>query len=219
MRERKFSMSFAQITSGPATATGQNTNKGALIFDKTSNIVESVGDAGLAAANQTALYILTAQTALSNVTTAQNLFNQTLNRSVLNKLNRTLQIAGTLLYTTPGTTTPTLTIALVLGGVTLCAITVSALNTVASTNMPVQFYFEIMTASTGNAGTIEAHGFVNANISANTPGASVTTFNDTNIAVSAPVNLMTALPLQVQVSASSAITSIQLRQFSVEVVF
>jgi hypothetical protein len=208
---------FAQITQAPPNPTGQNTNQQALIFDRKSNIVESVGDAALAAALQTALFIQTAQTALSAITTAQNLFNKTLALGVLNKLNRTIAVSGSLIYTTPGTTTPTMTIALVLGGVTLCTITTAALSATASTNMPVQFSFIFTVASTGSSGTIEAHGFINANISANTPAAASNTYNDTNVAVSSAVNLTSALALQIQISASLAITSAQLRQLAIEV--
>jgi len=210
---------FSQITQSPATATGKNTNQQSLIFDRKSNIVESVGDAAMAAALQSALYIQTAQTALTAVTTAQNLFNQTLNAGVLNKQNRTITVSAALIYSTAGGSTPTMTIALVLGGVTLCSITTAALNTAASTNMPVQFYFQLNVVTTGSAGTIESHGTVNANISANTPAAAIATYNDTNSAVSSAVNLTSALALQIQVSASAAISSIQLRQLEVELTY
>ena len=208
---------FAQITQAPPVPSGQNTNQQALIFDRKSNIVESVGDAGIAAALQTALFIQTAQTALTAITTAQNFFNKTLAAGVLNKLNRTIQITGSFIYTTPGTTAPVMTITLVLGGVTLCAITAAALSTTASSNMPVQFSFTFNVVSTGASGTIESHGFVNANISANTPAAAANTYNDTNTAVSSAVNLTSALALQVQISSTLAITSAQLRQLSIEI--
>ena len=209
---------FAQITSGPATSTGKNTNIGALIFDKVSNIVESVGNAGLASAQQTALYVLTAQTALTAITTAQNFFSQLLAASVLNKLNRTLLISGQFLYTSPGTTTPTISISVVLAGVTLCTITSAAISATASTNAPGYFQFELTTVSTGSAGTIEAHGQFSLNIAGGAPAAAIATYLDTNTAVSSAINLGIANQLQVQIAASAAITSAQLRQFTVEVV-
>ena len=208
---------FAQITQAPPVPSGQNTNQQALIFDRKSNVVESVGDAGIAAALQTALFIQTAQTALTTITAAQNFFNKTLAAGVLNKLNRTITINGAFIYTTPGTTAPVMTIALVLGGVTLCSITAAALSTTASSNMPVQFSFTFNVVSTGSSGTIESHGFVNANISANTPAAAANTYNDTNTAVSSAVNLTSALALQIQISSTLAITSAQLRQLSIEI--
>ena len=159
-----MSAPFAQITQGPATATGQNPNKQALILDRLNNITESVGDGGQAQALQTALLVLTAQTALTTITTAQNLINLALNAAVLNKQNRTLLISGSLIYTTPGTTTPAASLALVLGGVTLCTITLATMSATASTNMPINFWFELTIASTGSSGTVESHGQVNANL-------------------------------------------------------
>jgi hypothetical protein len=209
---------FAQITSGPATSTGKNTNIGSLIFDKISNIVESVGNAGLAMAHQTALFVVAAQAALTNITAAQNFFSQTLVASVLNKLNRTLLISGQFIYTSPGATTPTISLSVVLGGVTLCTITSAAISATASTNAPGYFQFELTTASTGSTGTIEAHGQLSLNIAAASPSAAIATYLDTNTAVSSAVNLGIANLLQVQIAASSTITSAQLRQFTVEVV-
>jgi hypothetical protein len=208
---------FAQITQGPATLTGTNTNKQALILDRQNNIVDSVGDSGVAQTLQTAIVVQGAQTALTAVTTAQNLFSKVLNAGILNQVLRAVYISGSFIYTTPGTTTPTLTIAVTLGGVTLCTITTSALSATASTNMPVNFWFDLMTITTGATGTLETHGQVNANLSANTPSAAITSFNDVNTAVSGAVNLQSALTLNVTVAASSAVSSIQLRQFTVEV--
>jgi hypothetical protein len=85
--------------------------------------------------------------------------------------------------------------------------------------MPLQFEFTILTASTGSAGTIEAHGRVDANITAGTPAAAISTYLDINTAVSAAINLATALPLAVTVAASSVISPVQLREATVEVVF
>ena len=212
-----MSAPFAQITQGPATATGQNPNKQALILDRLNNITESVGDGGQAQALQTALLVLTAQTALTTITTAQNLINLALNAAVLNKQNRTLLISGSLIYTTPGTTTPAASLALVLGGVTLCTITLATMSATASTNMPINFWFELTIASTGSSGTVESHGQVNANLTANTPGGAISSFNDTNTAVSSAVNLQNALALKVTIAANSAISSAQLRQATVEV--
>jgi len=209
---------FAQITQGPATATGANTNKGALIFDRQNNITESVGDSGVAAAHQTSLLVQAATAALVTITTAQNLLNFALNAAVLNKVGRTILISGVLIYTTPGTTTPALTIALKLGGTTICSITTAALSATASTNMPVQYQFELNVVSTGASGTVECHGSVNANISANTPAAASTCFLDTNTAVSSAINLLSQLNLTITVAANSAISSIQSRQLTVEVV-
>jgi hypothetical protein len=212
-------MGVDRITSGPLTAAGTNPyDQQALVLDAQNNILETSGSSRALAAARSAQAVIGAQTALATVTTAQNLISRNLNAGVLNKLGRTFIIKGWLIYTTPGTTTPTLTIALTLGGVTLISIVTAGLSATASTNMPTYFEFTFQTVSTGPTGTIEAHGQVNANISANTPAAALAQYVDNNIAVSSAVNLNSALALAVTVAGSSAITSIQLRQATIEVV-
>lgn len=212
-------MGADRITTGPQAAGTNPADTEALVLDVQNNILETSGNSRTMAACRTALSVLGAQTALTTVTTAQNLILLTLSAGVLNKLLRTINVSGTLIYTTPGTTTPTLTIALLINGVSVCSITTAALSGTASANMPVQFSFSASTASTGSAGTIEAHGSLNANISANTPAAAAANYLDNNVAVSSAVNLVSAGSLKVQVSANSAISSIQLRQAAVEVIF
>jgi hypothetical protein len=209
---------FSAITSGPSK-TSTCTDQPSLHFDKQNNVVSSCGSAYTLQTQQTTIAVYNAQTALSSVTTAQNLFSLPLNAGFQNIVPRTLMICGAGIYTTPGTTAPTMTIQLVEGGITPVAITTAALSTTASTNMPFNFCFWIVTASTGSSGTLEAHGNLNANISANTPAAAAATYNDTNTAVSSAINLTAANTLALQVSASSTITSVQLRYATVEVVW
>lgn len=212
-------MGADRVNRGPLSSTGINpSDEQALVLDKQNNILETSGESSQLAACQTALLILLAQAALANVTAAQNLINLAINGGLLNKQNRTIRIRARGVYTTPGTTTPVLTIALVVGGVTLCSISTAALSATASTNMPFEIDFTFSTVTVGSAGTLEAHGKLIANITANTPAAAASAYLDTNTAVSAAVNLQVAGNLQVQVSANSAITSITLRQASVEVV-
>jgi hypothetical protein len=210
---------FAQITQGPANTSGKNTNQQALVFDRQNNVVSSVGDAGTEQAHQTSMAVLNAQTALTAITTAQNLLSVTLNKGFLNRLARTLLVSGSIIYTSPGTTTPTISIAVKLGSVTLCTITTAAISSTASTNMPIQFAFQLDVAAIGASGTIEAHGQVSANLSANTAAAAITTFLDTNTAPSSAVDLTTSLALAVTIASSGAgITGAQLRQATLELV-
>jgi hypothetical protein len=195
---------FAQITQGPANTSGKNTNQQALVFDRQNNVVSSVGDAGTEQAHQTSMAVLNAQTALTAITTAQNLLSVTLNKGFLNRLARTLLVSGSIIYTSPGTTTPTISIAVKLGSVTLCTITTAAISSTASTNMPIQFAFQLDVAAIGASGTIEAHGQVSANLSANTAAAAITTFLDTNTAPSSAVDLTTSLALAVTIASSGA---------------
>jgi hypothetical protein len=209
---------FAQITNGP-TPNATCTSRPGLYFDQANNIVASCGKSSSLQTHQTALLAIPAQTALTSVTTAQNLFSLSLGAGLQNILPRTLQICGAGVYTSPGTTAPTLTLAATEGGITPVTITTAALSTTASSNMPFNFCFWVETASTGSSGTLEAHGNVNANISANTPAAAATVYNDTNHAVSSAINLTAANTLAVTVAASSTLTSVQLRYATVEVIW
>jgi hypothetical protein len=193
---------------------GTDTDKGALIADVQNGVVEMVDGSGNTHGLETTLGLLQAQTALSTITTAQTLFSQAFPAGALNKKNRTLFISGTVIFTVSAGT-PTATIAITLGGVTLCTITTAALA--ASTNGQIQFQFTLSVASTGASGTLEAHGAVSAQLSA-TLGTAVPQYLDQNIAVSSAVNLTSALTLAVTIAASTTMASAQLRQGQVEVV-
>jgi hypothetical protein len=213
-----MSDAFAKTTFGPPAPTGLDTNKHSLIADVKSGIVEMVDDAGVSHGIQTSLLVLLAQTALSNITTAQNLISQALNAGALNKLKRTIQVSGWVIYTSPGTTGITLTIALKLGATTLCTITLPIGNTAARTNAPIQFQFVLEVAATGSAGTIESHGSIMADLNA-AAGASITNILDANVAVSSAIDLTAAQTLAVTIAcAGVTLTSAQLRMAQIEVV-
>ena len=210
---------FAQVTTGPngtnACPPGQPPF---FIADKSSNIISSCGNSGIAQAHQTALATFSAQTAVTAVTTAQTMASVAMPANLQNFPGRTLRLCGYGIYTSPGTTTPTLTFQLTEGGITPVAITSAAVSSTASTNMPFQFCFDLTTVALGAAGTLEAHGELAINITANTPAAAMVTYGDTNTAVSSAISLFAANTLAVQVAASSTITSVQLRQLTVELV-
>lgn len=208
-------MSFAQITSGPATATGLNTNKQALVFDKQNGIVEAVPDSGTTQALECALVVLQALAALTTITTAQNLISQALNRGVLNKKNRTLRISGIAIFTTVQTSY-TVTIVLKLGAVTLATIT-SPTITNAQTNGQLEFDFVISVATSGAAGTLEVHGGIEVQ-GGSSVGVAVPRYMDQNVAVSSAVDLTSALTMTVSIASSAAMASAQLRQGLIEIV-
>jgi hypothetical protein len=209
-------MSFDLITTGPVSPTGAapQAAPNGLILDQQNNIMSSVGKSGVAQAAQNALAIIQAQTALATITAAQALFTQALNAYFLNLKGRTLQITGFGVYTTPAGT-PTMTIALTLGGVAICSITTAA-TAGSGTNIPFQFQFTLSTATAGAAGTIESHGSLTVGITA-VAAAAVVDYVDTNIAVSAAFNLTAALALAVTIAGSTTITSAQLRLATIEV--
>lgn len=211
-----MSGAFSKTQGGPNSSTGFDTDKISLVFDQQNNIVESVDQAGNSHGLQTSLAILLAQGVLNAITTAQNLINLSLNPGVLNKLKRTISVTGFLVYTSAGTTTPAITIALIIGGVTVCTITLPAMSATARTNAPIQFFFLLEVASTGSAGTIESHGQVDADLNA-AAGASLSAIADANSAVSSAVNLQTAAAIQVTIAANLAVTSATLRMAQIEV--
>jgi len=113
-------MPFATITKGPLNATGVNgaAAPNGFSFDQQNNVLSTVGSAAQESALQTALTVINAQTALTAITTAQNLISKALNAGFLNRAGRTLLITVYGIFTTPAGT-PNLTFALTLGGVTL----------------------------------------------------------------------------------------------------
>lgn len=212
-------MSFELITSGPSNSSGQNpqATPNGLAFDKQNNLLATVGIAGLEQLCEAIIQSLQEQTALTAITAAQNLISLNLNSYLLNRTNRNVRIRGRGIYTSPGTTTPTITLAVVLGSTSLVSITTAGISSTASTNMPFAFDFNLSVATPGgSAAQIEAHGEVKANISANTPAAAAAVYLDTNTAVVGSLNLQQALTLNVTIAASSTVTSAQLLSAQIE---
>jgi hypothetical protein len=190
---------------------------GALAVDPVSGAL-GVAIPGKLQIAQTALAALVAQTPLTNITTAQNLFTKIFGAGLLNLVGRTLLVTGFGVYSSAGGSTPTITIALTLGGVTLCTITSTPINTAANTNLQFQFQFQATVVSVGASATLECHGDVAINLSANTPGSALSEFADQNTAVSSAVNLTAAATLAATIAASGTVSSATLRLASVELV-
>jgi len=205
---------FAKTTFGPPAPGTTDTNKGAMIADVQNGVPEMVDSSGNTHGVEVTDLLLQAQTALTAITTAQTFFTDSFPAGALNKLNRTIRVSGTLIFTVSAGT-PTCTIAIKLGSVTLVTITTAALA--ASTNGQLDFQFILSVASTGSSGTIEAHGQVAAQLSTNLSTA-VAQYQDQNTAVSSAVNLTSALALTGTIAGGSAIASAQVRQLLVEVI-
>lgn len=207
---------FAKTTLGPPAPTTSDTDKGALIADVQNGVVEMVDNNGNTHGLETMFLLLQAQTAITAITTAQLLQNAqiALPAGALNKTNRAVRFSGTVIFTV-ATGTPTCTIAIKLGSVTICTITTAALA--ASTNGQLTFDFTFSVATAGSSGTIEAHGQVCAQLNT-VLGTAVAQYQDQNTAVSSTVNLTSALNLGVTMAGSGAIASAQLRQGMVEVI-
>lgn len=212
-------MSFEAITSGPSNATGQNpaAAPNGLALDSQNNLLASIGKSATEQLLSAVILTLQEQTALATITTAQNLISQALNAWLLNRVGRNLRIRGRGIYTSPGTTAPVLSFALNLGASALVTITAAALSTTASTNMPFEFDFLLSVAAAGaSAASIEAHGKLALNITANTPGAAVATYLDTNTAVIGSLDLETAQTLTVTIASTLTLTSMQLLHATIE---
>jgi hypothetical protein len=205
---------FAKQTFGPPAPGTTDTNKGALIADVQTGVAELVDTQGNTHGLETSLLLLQAQTALTTITTAQTLFSLALLAGALNKTNRALRISGTIIFTV-STGTPTTTIAVKLGTVTLFTVTTAALA--ASTGGQLAFEVLVSVAATGSSGTLEAHGQVVAQLST-ALGTAVAQYQDQNTAVSSAVNLTSALTLAVTIAASTTMASAQLRQGLIEVI-
>lgn len=208
---------FAGITNGPTTSTSCQSAP-ALYFDQQNSVLSTCGSTHVKSVAQKAIATFSAQTAKTSVTTAQTMASVALNGSMQNVVGRTIRLCGSGVYTSPGTTTPKITIQVTEGGITPVAIQSAALSSTASTDMPFNFCFDITTVSTGATGTLEAHGRLSINISANTPAAAIATYLDTNTAVSSSISLLAANTLAVQVAADSTITSVTLRQLTIELI-
>lgn len=208
-------MGADQITFGPPSATGTNaTNQKAIVLDQTNGVLYSSGASRQLMTAMSAPLVLTSQTPLTNVTTARQLLSYGFNAGALNVIGRKIRVKGRLLYNTTAANVATITIAVTLGGVGVCSITTAATNTAASTNLPIQFEFELTTATLGATATIEAHGKVDANIGT-VASAAVATYLDGNSAVSGAVNLTAAATLAVNISASAALPAVGLRSATV----
>jgi hypothetical protein len=205
---------FSKTTFGPPAPGTTDTNKGALIADVQTPAVEMVDMQGNTHGVESTLLLLQAQTALSTITTAQNLFTLAFLANALNKTNRALRVSGAVVFTVSAGT-PTCTIVIKLGSVTLATITTAALA--ASTGGQIYFEFLLSVAASGSSGTLECHGTVQAQLSTSL-GTALPQYGDQNTAVSSAVNLTSALTLAVTIAASTTMASAQLRQGLVEVV-
>ena len=214
-------MDFAKATFGPPAPGTTDTNKGALIADIQTPAVEMVDTAGNTHGVESTLLLLQAQTALTTITTAQNLFTLAFLAGALNKTNRTLRISGTAIFTNSANASNGIAIALKLGTVTLATISTALSIASAVTNGQLAFEFVISVATSGSSGTLEAHGELAAQLSTSL-GTALAQYADQNTAVSSAVNLTSALTLAVTIaeaaSGTGAISSAQLRQGVVEII-
>jgi hypothetical protein len=203
------------IGNGPPIAAQLFGTEG-LYLDRVNNNLYSFGASKVPVLVQSALAALGPQTALTAITTAQNLLTFAFGAGALNLIGRTIEVSGNLIYSTTAANVATITIALTLGGVTLATITTAATNTTASTNLPINFSFTATVTATGAAGTLITTGAVNANIGT-ASSAAVASYLAPSTGNSAAVNLTTAETLAVTIAASAAVPSATLLNASVQI--
>ena len=174
-------MGADRITQGPLNAAGTNPfDSEAILLDSQNNFLEFSGAAGKRKAARHTDTIIENALALSAITTAQTLLSHAFKAGALNSLNRRIRVHGRLVYATTSSNVATITLALTLGGATLCSISTAATNTAASTNLPISFDFELTIAATGLTGVVTSYGEVKADIGTSA-AAAIADYLDTNV--------------------------------------
>src|ERR1700674_1258334 len=150
------------------------------------------------------------QTALATITTIQVLGSCPMQPNVQNQIGKILRIVGQGVYTS-GAQTGTMTLSLVMGGITPMTITSPAIITGGQTN--AQFYFDwrCTTQSTGAAGTLMCTGEQDVNLAtANNLAALTRQADNIHGAASSAINLTAANTVTANITMSSSTTSAQL---------
>lgn len=179
------------ITSGTPNGTG---DFGAIqIVHATS---EACSAGGVAASNTTVV------TVSANVTTDQSLMAFTVPAKTLNRGGRLCRVRGYGVYSTQAGQTPTLALKVKLGAVTLLTWT-SAATAASQTNKPWSFDCDVVTATAGASGTVEAHGTALIQIGSGAAGADAAVHCDAVVAVSSAIDLTSSATLQITATFST----------------
>jgi len=208
------SAQFIITQAGPITA---NSTQAALAIDTASDVLYVCPGGPCQSIAQT-LSVQTAQTALTNVTSAQTMFSVSLKQGVMNVVGRTLRVCGEAMFSN-GATTPAITIGVKIGSSVTPVSATSASNANSNTNAPLNFCFNITTNATGASGTDEAHGWLtDATAAAWSAGTAVATYVDGNTAVSSTYDHTAANTLAVNISSTATLTSVTPRHLFVELI-
>lgn len=156
----------------------------------------------------------------TNPTSATNLMTATLPVGFFTAVGQSIEIWGAGIVNLT-TTTSAVTIAIILGGVTIATFTTGsyAISLNLPWNVSVFATVTSITASQGIPGvavTLEVHGTLQASLT--TAAGSTTAYNDTNTAVSSSISNTAATVLQVQatLAAGNAASFVNQRQLCVE---
>jgi len=173
---------------------------------------------GITSAHNLTIGVNTTPITATNPSSAADLMELVLPTGYWNFAGRTIYLFASGVYTTAGGQTPTITIAVNVGSLGALSF-VSSATTAAVTTKPwnLEGFLSVVTA--GSSGTLEAHGICNFELGGGAAGSvAVSSFNDTNSAVSSALDLTAAQDLECNVimSSSNAGNSVVQRQMIVQ---
>lgn len=149
-------------------------------------------------------------TARTTVTTIQTMGSCPMQAGLQNRIGKVLHVTGHGLYTS-ASQTGTMTISLTEGGQTPIAVLSAALTTGGQTSAQFSFDYYVTTASTGTAGTVEAHGLLFLQGASAANGTAMIVYADTNTGTATAFDLTASNTLAMTVTMSSSTTSVTLR--------
>ncbi len=208
----------AVITTGVFTAptiSTPNIPGTAPVFQSAGIAIPAANTASFPAGIPQLICNLLPQTALATITTIQVLGSCPLAGNVQNSIGKVLHIQGKGVYTS-GAQTGTMTLSLVMGGITPMTITSAAIITGGQTNAQFNFDWKCTTLSTGTAGTLMCTGLQDVNLAtANNLAALTREADNIHGAASSAINLTVANTATANITMSSSTTSAQLLDMQV----
>ena len=156
-----------------------------------------------------------AQTALTTLTTIQTAYTKALPAALLSVVGKTLRVKGAGVFTNASGSSALVTLTISVLGTAFVIATAADVIT-AITNGQFNFEMNFTTVSAGATGTVEAHGVLNIQKSA-TLTVALQTIADQITAVSGAIDLTAAGNLLIQFTSSQTLSSLTLRQASIEI--
>jgi len=155
--------------------------------------------------------------AMTGANSPNTLMTAPLSISLANAVGKTLRVFGAGTYNTNAAGTPTVTIAVAVGGVNVLSWT-SGATTGGQSNMPWELEGYVTFANYGANANVEAHGNLSVTLGSSAGGAT-TAYLDTNSAVSANINAQanTNVAVLASVNVANASVVVNQRLLSVEI--
>lgn len=210
---------FAGTQGAPYTGGGSGCPSEGMFLDKSTPQVFVSGNPRLCQPISETLSSVSAQTALTNVTTAQALFTFTPQAAgLMNFVGRAIRIKGKAIFSN-GVTTPAITISVAVGATTVCTIATAA-NANSNTNSPLEYEFTITTAATGSSGNDYCEGWVKDTVSAAwSSGTAVAEYTEGSNAVSSNYDHTAKNNFVTNIASTATLTSVTELKQTIELVF